>query len=193
MGKYCCPCGLLDPGQVAEHCAPGQEVQTQSGSWLVSHGRGADLSRPGTVLGTRSVLSCPGLCRGGHQSLLGSESTGGQPRDRPRAAFLQVLLGEPWVFWRHLKKALSTCRSHGLPSHGCCELCTAPPVVFFFNLLVHFIFGCAGFSSLSPGLLWLQQVEATLVAVHGLLAAAASHCRAQPLGHVGFGSCGAWA
>ena len=94
MGKYCCPCGLLDPGQVAEHCAPGQEVQTQSGSWLVSHGRGADLSRPGTGLGTISVLSCPGLCWGGQQSLLGPESTGGQPRDGPRAPFLQVLLRE---------------------------------------------------------------------------------------------------
>ena len=64
-----------------------------------SHGRGADLSRPGGGLGTRSVLSCPGLCRGGPRSLLGPESTGGQPRDGPRAPFLQVLLeGNPGSF-----------------------------------------------------------------------------------------------
>ena len=116
VGKYCCPCGLLGPGQVAEHCAPGQEVQTQSGSWLVSHGQGADLSRPGTGLGTISVLSCPGLCRGGQQSLLGPESTGGQPRGGPRAPFLQVLLGEHLVAPPTLpeKKAFS-CHSSNDP------------------------------------------------------------------------------
>ena len=47
---------------------------------------------------------------------------------------------------------MALCQSHNLPSHDC-ELYTAHPMVFFKNLLIYFIFGCAGFSLLSPGLL----------------------------------------